>query len=493
MKRTLLFALSLSLFVSNGFAKSVSIKDYNWIKKDDMKSLIKKAQARKFKRKIANIDDESEMSPLLKKYRDRMVEAKVPADIDAILSDYQSTEKFDQFPYDLKFYAAMLAPYQTMRGLVYRLAPVAEKQRITHSALLTSVLNLVSNVRVFTPQKNAEALMEYLVQPYKTANGKVVSQFKTFAEFQDYLTNVVYQSVLEASVRLKTLGEINGRVVWDNKIGTGPDSYKDNWKRYRYFYEVDRNMSLLSLNLGMSYLKSLSSYDVENVLDLVKEQGKLYGVDGFLWGQEDGVSAYDRTKLLYSKFGFKNCKADARFKKEYKKLFTLRKNGKDDMHIAFLHLNESVRLLRIVWEDLRGRSEDEKAIINPSKVLPWEKDVDRNLDILESAMEGPIMARSRVTGETATVDIPTMYSNPPADMKVFLPYCFNLDSKTMKTAEGIKYRNFHYGEAKKWRVNKFKMYYPDLKTDDDVFRAARVFNQLGGKWVQLMPFGGNEN
>lgn len=484
--------LFLSLALGSFQVSAATSNDYKWLKQSEMPKLIKIAKTKHKNRKIANIDNEADMSDMLKVYRDRIVNAKFPKDIDSVLADFESEKKYESFPQDLKFYAARMAPLRKLKGSVYRLIDIAKESNMAHSQLITRMMDIANDIRIVSPSRNVDAYVKYLVEPYYVSDKKVISKFKDVSEFQNYLKTDVMKALNLSARRIQQLDEIS-KVVWDNRIIKGPNSFKDDFKRYRYIYEIDRQAALVALNVGMANVAAMSAYNIDNIVELLKNQGRLYGFDGFFIGKTDGVSSYDRTKLFYRKIGFKNCKKNNKFRSKYKTLYKLKRDGKEQLALSYKHLYEATRRVRLVWEDLRTRSEDEKAIFNPGRIIPWDNEIESNLSTFEEVLAGQTQVRKMTTGETAKINVPAMFTNPVSDLKKLFPYCFDLGSKTFKTQEGLKYRNYRYGQATEWRYEEISKYLPEVKSQQDFFRSIRVLRNLGGRWSQIMPFGTTVN
>ena len=469
--------------------------EYSWLKMEDIPKIVKNSKERSKKRRIANLDSCEGKSEKLKQYTDRMINVKMPSEVANLLNEFTDPTLFKSkaAEQDLLYYAAVLGPIKSMRGIVYRLSDLAKKQKITHSSLITLIMNFANSIRIYAPYRNVDAFMKYLVQPYYVEKKNVVSKFKTFSEFQDYLNTTVYKALKFSVIMLDDnhLGQIKSKIIWDNKIIHGPDSFKSGINRCRYIYEVDRQVTLASMHASMASVKMMTSYDMNNILRMVKDQGKNFGIDGFWTREAEGVTAYDKTKVYYRSYlkgGWKNCRENNKFDNDYVNLYVRRNSGKDSMLLAYKHLTEAYLRTVDVWNDLKGRGEEERAIINPAKVTPWNKNIDENMALFQQALKGQVKAYNFKTGEHADINLYTFFHNPPRDLKNFLPYCFELDNKKSKTEEGLSYRNYRYGQAMKWKFKEFVPYLPGVKSKEDLFRSARVFNQIGGQWIGLkMP------
>lgn len=476
--------LLVATFVAvNGFAAANVTEfqkaNYHWFTKENFADQVKTAKQRSGERKIANAVSEEMMSPEFRNFRDRFLKITTSEQYDAMLNELEAG--YSKYPTDMKYVAARMAPLKNLRGFLYKLTPVMEREKITHSYFLTVVRRMVAQMTLFFPFDHADATFEYFAKPYME-NGNLVSQYKTLREFQNHLGLGLYPSMIESANRIASLNFSKDKVIWDNKIMNGSESFVDDIARFRILGEAERNATMFRLHRGMAFLNRFVAYNIENLMPYVKDMGKLYGIDGF-FSEVDGAPSYVRVKVAR--------------KKKYKDLFTLSKNGKEWMTQSLGHIQESVKYLRLLNEELKDAPANSFARINPVRVAAWEREINSGLETLEAVVNGPTELRSPVTGEVIQVNLPAFYTNPPSDMKKFLPIAWDTSSKTIKTDMKVKktvfskndkkdvqvpveYRNYYWGRPTAWNASYYKTYFPSIKNDQDVARHIRIFRQSFG-------------
>ena len=487
--------LGLTSLFCNAYA-TVSVPDWEgrWIQNEQMPELIKAARAREGNRKIAELIDEKMMSVELRTFRDKFMALKTTAEVENELAFLNNN--YSSFPLDLKYVAAQLIPARTMRGIVYKFTLLARKQKITNSVLLTIMKDFTSNMRLFFPQDNSTALFDYFTKPFVDQTGNIVQQYENVSEMQKHFGTEVYKAMMIAAGRIEELKFAGQDIIWDNRIFFGANSYLDGLERFVHIGESDRLASLAGIHAGMHTIGIFCAYRLENLFQLMKEQGAQYGVDTFIWSTVNGVSSHDRFNVI----GKTKLSSDkklahfSKFKSKYENIFSSQSNADKWLERAFKHQKQSVKYTRLVWEEVKDRPAAEHAVINPAKVNPWGNDIERNLKTMEALIEGPTQLRSAITGETITVDLPTFYGSP-VDLKHFLPIEWELGDEFISTelavggkTEKIKTRNFYRGRPTKWNLEAYKTLIPSLKDSRDLPAALKTFGQAISANGVVIPF-----
>lgn len=455
--------------------------DYNWIKKEEMPELIKMASQRRKDRKVANvINEKTQMSDKYREFRDKFITLTTSEQVAEALDKLNN--EYHTYPNDLKFIAAHLIPLKTFRGITWRLIPLVEKQNITHSMLLTQTKKMAAQMKVYFPDtKHMEASFSYVTEPFMVTNkeGQVelAPRIHDDVEFQLFLTREVYPALQEKAKRLKNLNFSSQEILWDNKIIYGTESFVDDLDRFKILGEADRHFALSNTHQGLSFLSFICGYSLKNLFSYIKEQGKLYGVDGFGWGtvvgidDVDGVSSYKKVKIAE--------------RKEFSELFTLHTEGKLRTMQALVHLKESIYQLKLVWEEIKDRPSNEFAFLNPGKITPWKRVVEADLDSMMALVEGPTELTSAVDKKTVQVDLPRLFNDPEPDLKKLLPILWETHegkekTKTFSNGEKTPYTNYYWGRPKLWNKKIYQKYFLNLKNGADVKNKLRILSQAFG-------------
>lgn len=476
-------SLETSLPIFKEGTLEIQSTSFPWMTSDEYKSELKIARERS-NRKVAStsIDYESLMSSDLKKMRSQILELKTSIQIDPFLQNLEAN--YERLSPDAKFVAAELVMLKYFKGFVYKLSPLAAKTNLTHSILLSYVLRQTAKMKVYFPTDQAEAFFAYVTEPYDE-----VVQFHEGEHLQAYLADIVYLATLKSTERIKAIS-VSTPIVWDNKIlySSVVDDKIDTQDRYTLIGPAEKWAALAAKQMGLHYLASFRAYSVKGVMEMAKELGSLYGVDGFTMsilpnGAVDGVSSAERTKVMN--------------KNKFKEAFILHKDGRSWTERSFAHLKEAVRYFRIAWEEVKDKPANENFLFNPSFFVGFDRQINNHLAVMEDMVQGPTKIRSRLTGETLTVDIKSFYLNPPRDLKKLLPVKHDSSERfqlkkikltaNSETKQNISFYNYSRGRAIAWDVSAYKPLFPDLKNGEDVGRAARILAQSWGGVVLAGP------
>ncbi len=474
MKLLKLATVALILGAPQVQAGIEKVSVYPWMTKEDL-TKSKKAARTRAKRKIASLNDISEeaMSEKFRDFRDQFLKITKKEEIEMFLN--KMDKEYDSYPDDLKFFAAQMIPFRAFKSFSYKMYPLLRKEKITHSMIVSRVLDFASFMRINLPTEQWDAGFRFASEPF-TADQE---RFESAEELQKYIGEVVYPEALKAAQRIEKLSFKDQKIAWDHKLFYGTASFSDNFKRYRYLGEAERVGALAGLHEGMAWMKRFTAYNVKGSMKLAKHLGTLVGIDSF-FSKVDGVTA-KKVKEVFSK-------------EEHKDLYTLLPNGKADLKVAFQHLRESARLGIIAWYEVKDRPANELDALNSMIIDPFRDRIDRGAETLEKIVEGPTKLRSDVTGELLLVDLPSFYENPPKDLKDLLPTKFEGGKKTIKkdlpTKEGrakrVRYRNYFYGRAVSWDVKAYQKLFPEIKKGEDISKATRILNQSAGSFPVAM-------
>lgn len=480
------------IFVNQAYAKNVGViftkSNYSWMESSKYKSKLKSARKRSGERKVANSINEKMMSSEYRQFRDDLLNIKTSIAYASLLEKLES--KYKAHPHDLKFVAARMLPVHALRGILYRLRPIMELEDVTHSYFLTVVRRIVAQMKLFFPYDHSEAIFDYFAKPYME-NGKVVSSFKNVFAFQKYVIESIYPLMATSASRISNMDFSREKIIWDNKIMNGSESFQDNIARFRVIGEAERSGTLFRLHRGMAFVNRFVAYNQNKLMEYTKEMGKLYGVDGF-FSEVDGAPSYKRVKIANQS--------------KFKSLFVLTDNGAQWMKQSFSHVKESIKYLRLIYEELKDRPASSFQRINPIRVSSWEREITSGLDTLEAIVNGPTELRSPITGEVIQVNLPEFYNNPPHDLKQLLPIAWELGDKELDSglktyrkdtrrnrrnrrnksqpkklkSFKVKYRNYYWGRPTAWNSKGYKRYFPSIKNDKDIARHMRIFRQSLG-------------
>ena len=431
------------------------------------------------KRKPANTSaiDENMLSKELRSYQTRIHSAKTSEAMEAIILELD--KKYDSHPLDLKFYTTQVLPVVAFRGMFYRLKPlfVEGKSNFMHSQILTTAKSLATKVNVFLPYDYAEAGYEYIASPYLKDDGAMISAFSSEQDLQVWMVNELLPLINKSVNRLNELSLVEP-VIWDQKMVFGSQSFGDNVNRFKLIGEFEKQLIISSSLSSMASIAVARAYSIDKTIELYKEVGFLYGLDGFgFFNKIDGVSAEKVSKVIR--------------KPQFAETGTLLVDGKEWMQYAYNNSKSSLQRLNRAWElSSDDRKNENLYTFNLGYLNVNRSEIEENLKIAKRVvMSSDVESlRSAVTGEVAQVNYSKIFLDPPKDMKTFLPVSFDKKDQTKRvvslkdgSTKTISYRNYAFGSPTGWDVDKIAPYFPNVKSNDDVFRTIRVMNHVQGK------------
>jgi len=442
------------------------------------------------RRKVASDLDqeffENKMSAPMKKFREEFLKVKTADQLDALL--VEANKNYDSYPADLKFIVAQVLPLRALRGIVWRLIPTVEDTKIAHSLILTQVKSIAVNMKLLLPTEQWQAGFDYVTQPFVEngappfANaGKVVAQFERSneASVQGYIRSLIIPTLRESALRLEKLDLSSDMSVWDNKLLYGSGSFPTAMDRYALFGEVERHAALSNIYAALSEACYQSAYSLQGSLRMNQEIGRLYGWDGTL-NNVDGVPAAKRVSVIR--------------KPQYASWGLLFQDGKQWTSDAWLFLTRSIEHGDQMWEAMKNRPVSETFMLSNAYALPFQRPIENRFKNLKRITQGPTEIRSFITDEKVTVNLKEFYLNPPADLKQLYATGFEggLDMITANLKVGdktqkVKYRNYYYGRPTQWNLSMYRPYFPDVKSNEDLKKTARVLTQGWGTFVVAVP------
>lgn len=490
-KRTLICTFLATSMLQTGMAKTGKMKNFGPVFNASMYSLpevsepkvVERIKNSEKKRRPANSSniDESMMSQEMKKIIQKLHTAKTSEDYEEFLTELNA--KYDTYPKDVQFYITQMSSAKAFRGIVYRLRPLFEKKSsFLHSQVLTYVKKMAISSSVLLPYEHVGAGFEYISSPFIDSNGKMVEAFKDEKDIQAFLAKEVLPLVLTSVKRLEAL-DLSDGIVWDQRITFGEKSFLDNIKRFKLIGEFEKNISLASAYSGLASMSVMLAYNVDHSIDLYKQVGFLYGLDGFgIFNKVDGVSAEKVAKVLR--------------KPEFAQTGTLNEGGEKWMEYAYSNSLRSIKRLNDAWTNSADeRKNGETFIVNTNYLNINREVISENISMANRIAwsTGIESLRSGVTGEVVQVNYHAIYATPAKDLKDFLPTSFESGkSVSRKVAKGngigqtLNYRNYTEGRAKSYNLKVYETYFPSIKTQDDVFKAARVMSHMQGDWLKII-------
>jgi hypothetical protein len=408
---------------------------------------------------------EQDMSSELRRFRDQWLAVSTPQEIHALLNDLEKTAA--NGPADLKFFAQRFIGLKELRGMQWRLEKLADSARVTNSLFLTASMGLKKRVDVFAPLKNWKALNAYLSEPLDMPGEPKFStafpQFTSVAQLQSEIVNKLLPKFIE---RTEIMAKVdipgNKPFVWDNTVAWGKDSFADNLDRFSIVGENEKTAEIAGRHLAAHNALVFAAWNMNDFAQVATRTGKLFGIDGFLFSEENGVTSQEKAGVI----------------RQFPSFLTLQ--NPTLLRQALEHLRTAVSLARKSYSAIKGSDANEYSPLDSAKIKPFSRATENGLATAERALQGPTSLRSRVTGEVVEVNVPAMYENPPQDLKTFLPTAFHGGDRFTTNASGYRVRNYLSGNASAWNVGAFKPYFPGINSVQDIETADRILSASWG-------------
>lgn len=447
--------------------------DYKWYGGDDFKKMMKDA-ARQSSRKPATAG----MSPQYKHLVATILGITSTEQLDGLLDKID--KEYDTYPDDMKFVVAQLVPLKVYRGWLYRLRPMVQKAKITDSVLVTFARQTAAAVTYLMPDAHVQTIWDYVAEPYKDD----VGVFNGEADFQKYIAFNVYPAIAKASDRIKALNFQQQGVVWDNQIfyNTRAFPFGDD-DRIRNIGETER-LAVYSILQGNLYaIALLTSYKIDGMMAILRDTDRLVGFDAATgWiGRIDGLSAEQRNNIVKAQGAYLTLQCDPKTPK----------SGVAGLctPTALTHLQQSVGAARAVFEAVQKMPDDVWRVMNPGFFRPFERQDRLALETIDKMVnsDGWVEVRSNVTGNMVQVNLHTFFTDPPHDLKSFLPDDFDhrnpYPSHQYGNGNQVEIRDFRAGRATHWNTNAYAPY----SKGQNISESTRALNQAWGGWIAGAP------
>lgn len=431
------------------------------------------------KRKPANqLNIKTSQMQVLQKLVAELHSLKTSEQVQAYLEKLDAS--YESYPNDVKFYVASITPTMAFRGMFFRLRTMFENSaRFQHSQVLTFAKALATRSHMFLPYDHADALYEYVSSPYLVGDSTVAA-FKDEADVQIWQVKELLPQLTKSISRLESLKLIDP-IIWDQRVVHGAKSFQDDIGRFKMIGEFEKNLAIASLYSSVSNLCVARAYNVENTIALSREVGTLYGFDGFGFNQVAGVSAQKITNVMN--------------KKAFRNTGVLMVDGNMWMNKAYEASLRSIGRVKRAWNYSANLRDDEVFyVFNTGYLNVNREEIEQNLELIDRVVhsQGNEALRSAVTGEVIQVNYKNLFTNPPRDLKSFLPNNFEKGATVTRNvvmpggkSKKLTYRNYSEGKPIGWNTDAFQPYFPSIKEGQDVDRTLRVLSHAGGNWLGL--------
>ena len=433
---------------------------------------------------------DGEMSKDLKDFRDQLLKVKSQIDVAKLIDT--ALDKLDKNEYkdnDIRFVAAQLIPLKVMHGIIWRMTPIVENKSDTiHTIVVSSMMAIAAGTRIFVPQNwndsdgahTWKSINRYIAWPYQGLTPD--KQFQTVKGFQDFLGQELYVALGKSADIIEKISiPASKPLVWDNLMVFGNGAFgadTDSKDRYATIYEGEKLIVLSGLYAMRHNILLFRQYNFEDFPSYAKDMARRIGMEGVGVSGVNGASARDRAVVLCGNEDTVRCK-------QYPNLFK-RFTDFNVMQEAYTNLDKSTDYLEKAWADIKSRGAQQPSLagyqlLDPAKILPWTRLNDATVGNIRAMVKGQPV-RSSVSGKMVRVDVPKFYSNPPDDLKSFLPLTFDTSQRRI-TVDGVaNVRNYEYGMSNQWNPAAYTKYFPDITNGYQVPIVMRELSQVWGGW-----------
>lgn len=443
----------------------------------------------KASRKVASNLTENDLSESAKAMIQEILSKTEPEALDQVLVAYDN--KYDSLPADAQFITLQLQTLRPFRGILYRVKPYFEDKAgtLAHSAILTSFKNLAANLRwlLDAPERSrhAVAFFNYIAQPY-LIDKALAPSLDSEAKIQTWMFNKVRPVMITANNRMQSLSEKNPRIVWDNRIIYGADSFQDNIDRFKLVGEIERQALIASYENTVSQINFLRSYSIYGAATVSQKLGEVMGIDSVIGtmfsSTRNGYTLRELRDAIKSAPHFGKHLADCKIINQQRQSVTC-------MRESYELLQSSVKRLATAWEIAKERPGSNDFAFNTAFAQADVARGDINVQNVVAVVEGPTTLRSAIAGEYVKFDIQKFYDTPPTNLQDFLPQSFdNLKERQVNLGKKrpVKYRNYFYGMPETWKIDAYReAFLPDAQNNDDILKASRIWAHSAGGMVRL--------
>ena len=441
---------------------------------------------------IDKVDDTTALSDDLKNIRSKLIGGpawknnqkdpattynaiSAPSAINTLIADLDG--RYDSLAPDAKFVAAQIIALKPLESAIFRARHLIDNAELTRSAIVTILRAASSGQNAYFPTDQWKAGFDYLTLPSASHKEPDILNEE---DFHHYMLTEVRPAIEKLRDRIAALN-FTKPIYVDNQMALSTANFVADDDRYAILGETERIATLAGLQLSLSGLYSALAYDWAGLFQATDSVARVYGFRASMQGLIPGLDFVDEA----------TSESRVRIIKNFTRLLTLRPGGEKWTQAAYPLFVDGMRNVKLAWLGIKA---DQKSnanlnnLIDPRGFLPWNRQIDASLTNIESLIGGQSVSSAVVAGEVVDVKFKDMFTTPPADLKAFLPTGFEGGNIYVKNPYGMEMaRNYRRGTPSAWNTSAFKPYFPNVKSNDDIKRTARVMSQAWGGWLLGLP------
>lgn len=447
-----------------GNYKSFKVPHVEAVAFDDPEFMKEKKEWTKLKRKLASATsfNGSDVSSDFQTLRDEWLKVKTGDEMEGLLK--KSHANYNSYSEDTRYFLAQMHTAIPFRGIVWKLRPLFENSKgflgnkSTHVTAIQAVRGAAASLKMFLPTKQSDAMIQFLTEP--SVEMTKADQFKTVAEFQNYMVDKFIPVLNESISRIQAVTKNSAQkvYVWDHKIAFGRGTFEDDIQRFTGHGPAEMNFTIASLYRAYHEVLVFAAYNHDYAVKLVGELGSHLGVDSSIIKRNElGLTDKERSAIVRK----------AAEKHHFLELrnYDGSTYGTQLMKQAYNALMNSVVYAERSFEYLQSRDGSQAMSLNP---ILFQQEISPNLNKgiqnMKAVVSGLAEVRDPVTGDTVAINVKALYNDPPQSLSVLMPTGFESgeDQKTIKNKQGenLVVRNYLVGRSIAWDNGSWSKYVP---------------------------------
>lgn len=394
-----------------------------------------------------------------------------------ILEQNRSQKTLDKLADDYKIMASHLYAVNSLRGVGYRIQGLAEADKGKHynkgvvrDMIIIKLQNLATHINTYYPAFG-DVVFDWISVPMATQT----KDFRFISDIQNFAISDLYLDMQKTNEIIRSVKvSLSKPVTLDGSLFTGSKNVMTPDKRFFNVYPH-------ALEAIKSSLES-QSHDL-----IVFSQ---YNRDDFLNYQYKQTSSVLSLKSSLNRDGRPKSEVTANINK-WSKLYTFREikqtppEGYDTWMLrawehARRHINLESNVVEMMKKAKEALSPEEawQAVANPYLVNLFRKNPSGLMNKRAAIVNKEnVVLRSWATGDMISISLPKFYTQPPKDLKVFLPTEFDTNTKRALKYNGKELVNYRYGIPTGWNVSEWAKYFPSVQNNTDIKTLTNVLNR----------------
>jgi hypothetical protein len=429
--------------------------------------------------------DETNISKEAHHFREELYKIKTTETLVSFLSKHISNlethrkaKTLKKLPADYRLLASFLYPLKELRGIGYRVYGLTKVKKSDASYSRTVIRNILNSklqgaaslLETYYPGRH-QLLFSWITEP---AKGQT-KDLKYIHDIQNFAMDKLYANLQHTYEVINSIEgvSIDKPITLDSALLTGNSNALPIDKRYYNIYPHGLTSLKGSLQKMSHDFILFSQYNRDDIINFkYKEKRSLFS--GLIIDPNPGYPMVTVVNEL----------------NKWKNLYTLREisqkspsSEKTWLQVAYSHAQNLIKLETKAYKEMENASkkltakEAQYSLLNP-KASNYRK--TRTKEVLSKRNElinnEQVAFRNWITGDNITISYSKLYTNPPQDLRVFLPIKFNTDVDKKITIHGERLANYKYGVPTEWNLDAWQSYFPSVKSNEDIKKIAQTLN-----------------